>query len=147
MAEATALLGCSVAAQNADILKAQEKHQALINKLSADVAGHEAALKEWAEANRTEFGEAQSLEFPNGWLRFRMGKRALDLRAGWTWKEVLAAMTGPWKKYLRPKVEPDKVALLKASDGDKPVLTSAQLTQIGLKVVQEESFEVECKPA
>jgi phage host-nuclease inhibitor protein Gam len=141
-AQLTALLGVSVAGRDADVLAVQNKHAKLIDKLSGDVTRIKEGLATWAKENRSEFAGSQSLEFPQGELVFRMGQRALELKPGWNWKKVLASMRS-WKKYLRPKVEINKVDLLRDSAGEKPILTSARLAKIGVKVVQEESFEVE----
>ena len=146
VAHLTVLLGCAAAAQSADVCTAQEKHQPLINQLSLDISAEEERLRVWAQSHRKEFEGAQSLEFPNGFLRFRLSGRSLELLEGFTWKTVLAALKGPFKIYRRIKHEPDKAALLKDSAGDKPRLTPERLAKIGVEVEQGEAFEVECKP-
>jgi phage host-nuclease inhibitor protein Gam len=142
-AELVALLGCAVAARDANVLAAQARSAALIAQLERDIKTEETRLEAWAKNNRQEFGTAQSLEFPEGVLVFHKSGRSLKLIEGWDWESVLAAMKGFWRKYLRPKVEIEKRALLADSAGDRPKLTAGKLGKIGVTVAQEEVFRAE----
>jgi phage host-nuclease inhibitor protein Gam len=150
MAHWTAMLGIAAAAQNADIQKAREKHQSTLDHLSAEITKARERLKFWAEENREEFGEAKSLEFPHGSLQFRTGQRKLVLLSRWDWEDVLKSLlatpaTSQWREYVRNTPEVNKRRLLDVTkDGGK--LPEARLREIGLRVVREENFEVECKP-
>src|SRR5438045_1072135 len=73
IAHLTSLLNQAIAARDAEMLAAQERHAPLIGELSKDIASAQKNLREWADANRKEeFGSEQSVEFPNGWLRYRL---------------------------------------------------------------------------
>lgn len=154
LAHFTALLGAAVASQNMDVLAAQEKHSALIKQISSEITAGESKLQAWANANReAEFGEAQSIEFTHGFLRFRMGSRKLDFLARWDEAKVLVKLlsfpvTSQWAKYIRRTPELNKQLLLvDTKDGGKaPALPPALLKTVGLKIVREERFEVEVKP-
>jgi phage host-nuclease inhibitor protein Gam len=141
-ADLCALLGVAIARQNKEVLAVQQKHAPSIDNYSSEISNIKAALQSWAESNRSEFGGVQSLEFPAGVLAFHQGQRGLETLPRWTWKKVLAAMKR-WKKYLRPKVEIDKRKVLADSAGENPKLTAKRLAAVGMKVVQEESFNVE----
>ena len=154
LAHLTALLGAAVANRDQDVLNAQEKHQALITQIAVEIEAGKERLAAWADENRkVEFGDEQSVEFPNGWLRFRVGQRTLDLLSGWTWEKVLAKLksfrvTSQWRAYVRTKQEVNKQALLADTkdSGTGPKLPPALLREVGVKIVREERFEVECKP-
>lgn len=150
LAHLTALLGATVALKNSDVLKAQEKYQVTITQLVNEIEIGKAKLEEWAQANREEFGESKTLEFPNGWLRFRMGQRKLLLLSRWDDEKVLEKLesfpvTSQWHEFIRQKNEINKRKLL---DETKPggSLPEKKLREIGLRVDREETFEVEVKP-
>lgn len=131
--------------------------QAEIAALELTVAGAELGLRVWAEKNRAaEFNGEQSLELEPGFLRFRKGKRSIGLLEGWTWAKVLESMKRGWKRYVRMLPEVDRQGLLlatssqpnadtRASHPVKPKLDPKRLAEVGLAVVQEESFTVELK--
>lgn len=133
--------------------KVDEQHGPLIQTLSMDITQNQERLEVWARENREqEFAGEQSLALNAGVLRFRKGNRALCLVSGWTWKRVVSAMRGaPWKKYLRLRPEPNARLILEdsqaiATDAQKtkpPKLAAARLRAVGLRVLQEESFQIE----
>lgn len=93
----------------------------------------------WAEANRERFAKKKSIELTHGRIGFRIGTPKLALVAKWTWKKVLAALQGMrWTyRFTRIVEEIDKEAILASK------LDPATLAQVGVKIVQEESFFVE----
>lgn len=114
-----------------------------------------AALELWAWAANgagTEFTEKRSLDLSSGRVGFRAGGKSLGLLDRQTWDKVLAylrtAAKGKWKAFIRTKLEVDKSGILKsaATFVDAPNhLSKEDLSAMGVKVEQEESFYVELK--
>jgi phage host-nuclease inhibitor protein Gam len=96
----------------------------------------------WSEANPREFGAVRSIETVHGTLGWRTGGPSLRTLTGWTWdrvKETLKSMGAAG--YLRVKEEVNKQNLL----SDRETLGAEKLRELGLRVVQEETFFVEPK--
>ena len=144
----------SLAANNKRKLAAKmdAERLAIENKYAGDLAVCDAFVKEksealraWAESNPTEFGKKKSIEFLAGTLGFRTGtpKLALLSRA-WNWDKVLATLKAnlKFKPFIRTKEEVDKDAIIGTITSIKDGWDGAE---IGVKVVQDESFYVEPK--
>jgi len=166
LAQLQALLGCAASEQEASIqkllaghqaavAKIQEKHQPLITKLSGDISERKTALEAWAKENRPVTG-TDKFEFDSGVLSFRKHPRSVDLVQGFTWPGVLKRLVAAmkvWKRYVRMKPELNKRLILedsqpKTRDGAKsspPKLKADKLASVGLRVVQEESFDIAVK--
>ncbi|MGD0412139.1 MAG: host-nuclease inhibitor Gam family protein [Verrucomicrobiota bacterium] len=96
----------------------------------------------WAEANPHEFGAARSIETVHGAVGWRTGQPALKTLPGWTFDRVLQTLkTAGAPGYIRVKEEVHKQNLL----SDRDVLGAEKLRELGLRVVQEETFFVEPK--
>ena len=96
----------------------------------------------WSEANPQEFGAVRSIETVHGTLGWRMGGPSLRTLPGWTWdqvKENLKAVSA--MGYIRVKEEVNKQNLL----ADRETISAEKLRELGVRVVQEESFFVEPK--
>jgi phage host-nuclease inhibitor protein Gam len=149
-AHKTALMGALVLSRDKAVLAIQEKHQPGITTLCGELTTIEEQLRQWAETNPDLFGEARSLEFSYGFLKFRTGQRKLVLLARWTWDKVLAVLlekpvTSQWQEYIRRDPEINKRKLLEATkDGGN--LPEAKLRDIGCRVIREEGFSIETKP-
>lgn len=100
------------------------------------------SVRQWAEANQSEFAGKKSLDLVHGVIGFRTGTPKLKTRKGWTWDKVLENLipAGRWD-FIRTKKEVDKEAILAARDN----MTPADLRNLGVDIVQEESFYVEPK--
>lgn len=149
-AHLVAELGVLIAARKQAEVLILEKYNPAITAKVAAISEAQLQLKAWAEENRPEFGEAQSLEFSHGTLQFRMGSRKIEFRARWDEQKTLAALlkfpvTSQWREYLRIDYSIDRQELLKQT---KPTgkLPEARLGEIGLKIVREEGFSIEPKP-
>lgn len=105
-------------------------------------------LERWAAAHPEEFGNRKSIEFTSGTIGFRTGTPKCKLLKKWNWDLVLAAIKARFKGslsdyFVRTKEEVDKEAILgeyAAKGVDKETLA-----QVGVEVVQEESFYVDPK--
>lgn len=128
------------------ICQAKAKWDPNINLLDRKIAERTAVLEIWLTAFRSSpegkefFKDKKSLQLMHGTIGFRLGKRALLLLSRKKWDDVLTVLKESWKDYVRTKEEPDKDKILKDSAGPDAVLKPANLSQMGVKVVQEESF-------
>jgi phage host-nuclease inhibitor protein Gam len=117
--------------------------------LAADLAGHTATLKQWAQAHPEEFAKRKSIEFVQGTLGFRTGSPRLTLRSRkWNWDEVVRAIkTRNLPGFLRAKEEVDKERILGLAAGapDLRRFNRDVLEPIGVKITREESFFVNPK--
>jgi phage host-nuclease inhibitor protein Gam len=96
----------------------------------------------WSEANSQEFGAARSIETVHGSVGWRTGQPALKTAPGWTFDRVLQTLKSAGASgYIRVKEEVHKQNLL----SDRDVLGPEKLRELGLRVVQEETFYVEPK--
>lgn len=126
---------------DAEILKLKEQVAPLIEGCNNSITSRADMLKAWAEAHPEEFSRGKkSITFLSGVLGFRTGtpKLALLSRA-WNWEKVLEAVKRltEFSIFVRVKEEVDKEKILT----QYPVGT--ELTAIGVKVVQDESFFIE----
>jgi phage host-nuclease inhibitor protein Gam len=142
-----------VAERNRLLAEAQRKHATEIQQLEGDVQALDGELRDWAEANRKEFGEGQTLKLDSGELKFRLGNRRLALLARWTWDKVLQAILlyGPatqWAEYIRKDPELDKAKLLRDTNdaAGQARLPAAALSKVGLRIDRAENFEAVCRP-
>jgi phage host-nuclease inhibitor protein Gam len=101
-----------------------------------------AHARAWSEANPDEFSDGRSIQTVHGALGWRMGGPSLRTLTGWTWdrvKDTLIAANAV--DYIRVKEEVNKLNLL----ADREAIGAEKLRELGLRVVQEESFFVEPK--
>ena len=97
---------------------------------------------DWAARNPEQFEARKSLDLTHGTLGFRTGMPRLKPRRGATWQQVLMMLAQLRKlDYIRTKAEPDKEKLL----ADRDRLGPDGLAEVGLEVVQDETFYVEPK--
>jgi phage host-nuclease inhibitor protein Gam len=126
-----------------------EQIQSIRAHYEGDLAAQSESLEEkmeharvWSEANPQEFGAGRSIQTVHGTLGWRMGGPSLRTLTGWTWdrvKETLIAANAIG--YIRVKEEVNKQNLL----ADRDSIGADKLREIGVRVVQEESFFVEPK--
>ena len=130
------------AAMDAQIQAVRERYETDLAADSETLERKMEDLRVWAEANPSAFGAARSLETMHGTLGWRIGQPALKTLAGWTFDRVLQVLkdTGA-TGYIRVKEEVNKQQLL----GHRDNLGTEKLRELGLRVVQEDSFFVEPK--
>ena len=154
-AHLTAELGVLVAALKQAQMALLEKYNPAIVAKGAAMQLEEERIRTWAESNREEFqGSTESrpttLEFSHGFLKFRPGPRKIDFRYGWDEEKSLQKLlsfpvTSQWQEYIRRTPSIDRQEILKQTK-PKGKLPEARLAEVGLKIVREESFNVEPKP-
>lgn len=128
-----------------DIQLAREKAEPQITALNQQLKEKTELLRGWAETNPEEFGKKKSIVFAHGIVGFRTGTPKLKTLTRKTWDTVLATLKGLafGAAYIRIKEEIDKERIL--SDYAQDALVDSDLTTLGVRVVQEESFFVEPK--
>lgn len=118
-----------------------DEHGPAIEKLNRELEEKTELCRCWAEANPSEFGERKSLDITHGLLGWRTGQPTLKTLSGWTWDRVLDNLQKDpvLKFYIREKPEVNRQQIL----ADRETLGPDGLRNLGVKVVQEESFFVE----
>lgn len=146
MIHLNSLLATETARRDEALAEAEAKNAPRIQSLTQKIEAQSKAVEAWArKCRRREFGEAQSLELPNGTLAFRVQPRAVELLEGWSWKTALASMTGKWRKYVRLAPGINKARILDDTKPDAPLRSSLDpksLKGIGLCISQGEGFDV-----
>lgn len=99
-------------------------------------------MQVWAESNRDEFGKKKSIELTHGTIGFRIGMPKLNQIKGFNAESIAKLVKALLPTYIRTKAEVNKELLL--ADREKPVVKN-KLAEVGLKVVQDETFFVEPK--
>jgi phage host-nuclease inhibitor protein Gam len=97
-----------------------------------------ALARQWAEANPETFKPAKSLVLTHGLIGWRTGMPKLKPLSGWTWKTVLEYCRGNRIEYVRTQEEVNREQIL----ADRKLLGKT-MSQLGVKVVQDEAFFVE----
>ncbi len=98
----------------------------------------------WCEANPREFGAARAIEMAHGTVGWRAGQPTLKTLPGWTFDRVEQTLkTAGALGYIRVNEEVHQQNLL----SDREAIGPEKLREIGLRVVQEETFFVEAKLA
>lgn len=137
--------------RNAILLEQDEKITAIKDLLGADITACNTLLEQksdliraWAEANPGEFPpNTKSLDTTHAVIGWRTGQPTLKTLAGWTFDRVLEKLKSSpfYAAYIRTKEEVNKQTIL----GDRDQLTSELLREIGLKIIQDETFFIEPK--
>lgn len=109
-----------------------------LDRLDAD---HFTAIQLWADANPEAFGRGKSLDLTHALVGWRTGNPALKPLPKNTWETVLETLEHRgFLSCVRIKTEVNKEAILdRAKTGDNKF----DLSEIGVKVVQTETFYVE----
>lgn len=143
------------------LARLKEKFFPRISKLKEEITHACGELESWAKESRAaEFGQSKTLALPFGALKFHQCPPAVDFLSGWNQDKSLQAMqeraaeqkkkknlyTGEidWAKYIRWTPTIDKALILRdISERAGPgtaALPRAHLRQVGLKIVENESF-------
>ena len=129
-----------------EITAARERFEAPLATLGKQIEEKTALLERWADQNPEEFPKGRkSLELTHGTLGWRTGNPKLKLTRGSSWEAALTIVEtiSKFAHFLRVKKEVNKEAILAAASQE--TISEAELKQIGVKVVQDESFFVEPK--
>jgi phage host-nuclease inhibitor protein Gam len=102
-----------------------------------------ASAEEWSLAHPDEFGKAKSVDMTHAVVGWRTGQPQLKTLAGFTWDRVLERLRSlaQYAGFIRTKQEVDKQGIIAAREN----LLDADFRQMGVRVVQDESFYVDPK--
>lgn len=132
-----------------ELAAVRARHQPAITQLSQNLAEARARTQAWAEDYRPHFQERRSLTVAGARIGFRKRPPRLERRnSKQDWDRIAAKLEQlSWaSRYVRrpaPKLEVDKKTLL----ADRAKLPTKQLTRLGLRIVQDETFYIEPAPA
>ena len=140
----TAARRASEAMMNDELSSVRDRYESALAALAGEERELRSAVETFAIAHRAEFGDKKSIDRANGTLRFRVGNPAVRLiNRKWNWDSVLEAIRQTGRRFaawLRPKMELDKERIL--ADYRDRVVADPELAAVGIRIAQEESFEV-----
>jgi phage host-nuclease inhibitor protein Gam len=116
----------------------RENYEFHISTVSKEIDAHFDALNVWSDGHPNEFASRKSIDMVHGTIGYRTCPPKLKLLRGWTWERVAAAVQQVIPKYMRFKIEVAKDALL----DDRDAFTPEQMADIGVSVVNDETFFV-----
>ena len=117
----------------------EEKSRSLIEQRQTAIE----KLEAFGLQNRDElFSQKRSLELMHGVIGFRTGTPKVSKPRALTWNKVIEALSEKQSAFLRTKLEVDKDKIL-AHRMDEDLMT--ELNEIGIQVVQEETFFITLK--
>lgn len=129
-------------AMDAEITAIKERHEASITECNKLLAEKTDLIRSWAEANPSEFGHAKSLDLFHAVIGWRTGQPQLKTLSGWTWDRVLEKLKSAGRHfYIRSKEEVNKQQII----ADRELLTPEELRNLGVRVIQDESFFIDPK--
>jgi phage host-nuclease inhibitor protein Gam len=128
-----------------ELTEVRDRYTGSIVTLEKQIEEKTVLLESWAAANPAEFPKGRkSLELLHGVLGYRTGTPKLKLLGRRTWELVLEAMRGtPLRGLIRTKEEVNKEGIL--AGYAQNTIRDADLAEIGVKVVQDETFFVEVR--
>ena len=130
-------------AQADEIAAIREKYRAPLTEVDRYLQMETAWVEAWARQNPGEFTRERIIDCPHARVGYRvMAPRVERASRRWTWTEAaLALAETEWgRRYLRaPEPEVDKEAIL----ADLATLSTDDLRQAGIKIVQGERFFIE----
>ncbi|HZV36740.1 MAG TPA: host-nuclease inhibitor Gam family protein [Verrucomicrobiae bacterium] len=128
---------------DAELQALRDNYESRLATLTQLLAEKTEAARAWAEANPDEFGKRRSISFAHGTIGFRTGPPKLATLLKRKWDGVLDALGAKrWgAAYIRVKEEINKEQLI--ADAGAGILSVKELRNIGVEIVQEETFYVE----
>lgn len=125
------------------LLAARKDRDKRILALQRAIQERQAQVEAWAEANRAEEFDGQSLSLRHGTLSYRKGGYFVGLIEGWTWEGALDQLkkVAALRKFIRRNPEIDKRKLLQSRE----TIGAELLQEAGLCFDRKESFSIEPK--
>lgn len=130
------------AEQDLAIAKIREKHQDKLAQLGNEKQEAVEKLEFFARNSPELFTKRKSFEFSHGVIGMRTGTPALKTLKGFTWASVLNLTKSLLPEYIRTKEEVDKERMIMDRELE---IVAQKMKEVGVQVVQEESFYVEAK--
>ena len=131
------------ARMDAEIAAVRKRYEEPLSDAAEGLLLRMVAAQEWAGANPSEFGKLRSIDMTQAVIGWRTGQPQLKTLSGWTWDRVLErlASVAQYMGFVRTKQEVDKQGIIAAREN----LLPEDLRQMGVRIIQEESFFVEPK--
>ncbi len=127
------------------IAEIRKQHEGSLDRLSKTIDEKVSIAEAWAASNPGEFGKKKSIDFVHAVVGYRSGTpKVKKLSKFKTFAAVAAFMQSlPWAKKYVSVAEPavNKEALIR----DRTSLTAQQLSELGLAIVQDETFFISPK--
>lgn len=122
------------------IARIRKSYEARFCKADEEIKTMSASVKTWCDSHPEEFQKKKTIEMLHAVIGYRTCPPKLKTLAKWTWEKVKEALIERDMGFIRTKTEVDKEGLLAKSDA-----LGAELSNIGLKLVQDEMFFIEPK--
>lgn len=139
-----------VTARDAKIAEITAKFAPQIEALDDELATNLALLEQWADADKSTWGDARSTMVGGVRVGFRLGNPTVEPTGKLTIKAILGSLRKAggdlFKKYVRSKESFDKEAalatarLLESTDPAVRKQAEDELDAIGVEIVQSETF-------
>lgn len=147
MSNLTNSIATVTAAMNKHVSEIHALYDPQIAGLVERLSAQRDACEQWAEANPAEFAKKKSIEFPRGVIGFRIGNHEVKTLSKWTFEKSLEVMrrSVKWVTCIRMREvnEIDKEHIItRFTSGN---ISAEALSEVGLKVVQKESFYADAK--
>ncbi len=131
-----------------EIVRIREKFGDTLAAFEALILLKTERLREWAEANPDEFPKGKkSLEFTHGTIGFRTGTPKLKTLGRKTWAAVLVTIKRfgitPWVRVEESVNKEQIIADSRSGVGYAPDEIATTMRQVGVQVVQDETFFIE----
>lgn len=126
---------------NTAITEIRAAHQERIDKLQTKLLEKTGSLKDWADNNPQLWTRRKSLDLTHGTLGYRTGNPKAKPLKGWTWDRVKEKVALIARNYLRTSEEVNKEGLI----ADRELLGPDKLRELGVQIVQDETFFIEPK--
>lgn len=128
-----------------ELTAVRERYEGPLTALGKQIEEKTALLESWASSNPDEFPKnRKSIEMLHGIVGYRTGTPKLKTLPKWTWDRVLERIKSLGESvaaFVRTKEEVNKEALISAITEGR--LLTDEAKQLGVQVVQDESFFVE----
>jgi phage host-nuclease inhibitor protein Gam len=126
------------------IIAARKAHESELSDLSEAIKEKSNLVQAWADDNHGEFGNRKSIELAHGVIGYRMGTPKVKTLAGFTFDRVLEKIAElHLVQWIRTKKEVDKEQIL--NDHARGEIAPGTLRDVGVKIVQDETFFIEPK--
>lgn len=135
---------------NAEEQKRREELTLTQQPMETEIVSLELGIQKFCENNRQDFGKAKSRELKHGVVSYRTSTPSVQTKKGFTAASCieLVKVSNYKDLFIRTKLELNKEAILADySKEEPPKVTDADLSSLGLQVVQEETFGYDCKLA
>ena len=139
-----------VAKRDGAILAITEEHAPKIDALSATIETNVAIIEQWADHDRTSWGDAQSIAIAGHRIGYRIGQPAVKPAGKLKFPaivKIIQALGDSWvARFLRIKTELNKESVLEvgraAASADPNIreIAATELSTIGCTIEQDESF-------